>query len=57
MKRLIGLAVAVAMCGLVWGCQKKAETTTGPEAKPMAPAAQPVMPPPPPPPPAEGQGQ
>jgi hypothetical protein len=57
MKRLIGVAVAVALCGLFWaGCQKKEEPMKGPEAKPMAPMAQPAVPPPPPPPP-EGEGK
>ena len=52
MKRLIGVVVAVAVCGLFWtGCQKKAEPVKGPEAKP-APMGAPTMPPPPPPPPA-----
>lgn len=52
MKRLIGVAVAVALCGFVFGCQKKAgpEAEKGMEAKP-APMAAPAVPPPPPPPP------
>lgn len=61
MKKVIGLAVAVALCGLVIGCQK-AEGPAAPGAKPGAVAPTTPPPPPPPPPPAapapeQGGGQ
>lgn len=47
MRKLIAVAVAVTMCGLVWaGCQK----STTPETNAPAAAVKPVMPAPPPPP-------
>lgn len=48
MKKVIAIAVAIAVCGLYWyGCQKKA-TSPAEETPEMT---EPAAPPPPPPPP------